>query len=159
MLSFPLPQEAMGKEDTAKCRRVPQFPIPQTRLAVWKSWQLLSDLLHQVIPSSLLIGIRTLAATDLLPSFPLSPLWQTHPEPEPHPLLFSQLHTPLQVFQSHSCSPPPPHSLLPHPRCEAIVHRENEPSSFKLDRSDKPASGTTSSRLSSLCPSYKEAST
>lgn len=106
---LPLPQEAVGKADTLDCRRSPQFPIPQTCLAVWNSWQLLSDLLHQVIPSSPLIGLRTLAATDLLPSFPLSPLWQTHRERETRPLLFTQLHTPLQAFQSHSCSPPSPH--------------------------------------------------
>lgn len=87
------------------CRRTPQFLIPQTCLPLWKSWQLLSDLLHQVMPISSRIGLRSLRATDLCPSFPLSPLWQTHPEHNPHP----QLHTPLQAFQSHSCSPPSPH--------------------------------------------------
>lgn len=127
------------KADTVDRRRVPQFLIPHTCLAVWKSWQLLSDLLHQVMPSSPLIGIRTLAATKLFPSFPLSPLWQTHPEHEPHPHLFTQLHTPSRL-SNPTAAHSPPHSLLPHPRREAIVHRENEPWSFKLERSLRQAS-------------------
>lgn len=65
------------------------------------------------MPISTRIGLRSLRATDLCPSFPLSPLWQTHPERNPHPL-YSAPHSPPGF--------PIPQLLAPLPTPSSCTH-------------------------------------
>lgn len=136
------------------CRRTPQFLIPQTCLALWKSWQLLSDLLHQVMPISTRIGLRTLRATDLCPSFPLSPLWQTHPERNPHPL-YSAPHSPPGFPIPQLLAPLPTPSSCTHVGKQLYTEKTSLRVSSSSSQTDKPVSGTSSPHLSSLPTLYR----
>lgn len=106
------------------------------------------------MPISPRIGLRTLRATDLLPSFPLSPLWQTHPEREPHSL-YSAPHSPPGFPIPQLLAPLPTPSSCTHVGKQLYTEKTSLRVSSSSSQTDKPVSGTSSLHLSSLPTLYR----